>query len=141
MPTRMVSVRFAASEAVSKVVDQLARKITGDGAITLARRRGRALSRLCTPPKVALIERIAAVGHLDPPQGYSSSKCSRSTSTQVGCPAGGFVHPNRSSPQQCCHKSPSDPPKPYDAPLSELLKLDRYERCAASHRERAITQL
>ena len=29
-------------------------------------------------------------------------------------------------------------PKPYDAPLSELLKLDRYERCAASHRERAI---
>jgi hypothetical protein len=46
MPTGMVSVRFAASEAVSKVVDQLARKISGDGAITLARARAAAEAEL-----------------------------------------------------------------------------------------------
>src|SRR6266446_692256 len=73
-----LAVPIRSSEAFANHVDDLARKIAGnsDSAITLARARAAAEAEMdldrVRQTKVALIERIAAVGHLDPTQAYST---------------------------------------------------------------------
>ena len=93
--------------------------------------------------KVALIERVARLGHIDPPEACGKTR-------RLGLyPKSGSLSLAGAS----CPFKPIEPPDPMPLrepersaeairrSLPELLKLDRYEHRAASRRDRAIREL
>jgi hypothetical protein len=139
-----LTLNITSTAAFAKQLDKLARKIAGntDDVITLDRARAIAQAELdlarVRRAKVALIERASAFGELDPPQ---------LTITQMirvlnAFDRGRFIVPK---PNDSSATMPSqEPDRSAEAirrVLSELRKLDRYERRAAARRDRAAFDL
>jgi hypothetical protein len=139
-----LTLNITSTAAVAIQLDKLARKIAGntDDAITLERAREIAQAELdfarVRRAKVAVIERVSALGELDPPQ---------LTVTQMirvlnAFDRGRFIVPK---PIDASATMPSqEPDRSAEAVrrvLPELRKLDRYERRAAAVRERAVREL
>ena len=135
------------SDAVGKQVEEFARSIAGDteSPIKLAYAHTAAEAELdlarVRRAKAALIERVARPGHIDPPEACSKTR-------RLG------LYPRSDSlAGASCPFKPIQPPDPMPLQepersaeairrsLPELLKLDRYERRAASRRDRAVRQL
>ncbi len=139
------------SEAFANEVDQLARKIAGDtdSGTTLARARAAAEAEFdlvrVRQTKVALIEGFAALRDLVPHQEELSPRAELWRYMKAhGLPVGWLRGPKRKS-MKPPHPLPSQEPdrsvEAIQSALPELLKLDRYERRAASRRDRAIREL
>jgi hypothetical protein len=135
------------SNASAKHLEELAQRIAGDteSAIKFACARTAAEAELDVArvrrAKVALIERVARLGHIDPPEA-----CSKTRRLGLYPKSGGLAGAS-------CPFKPIEPPDPMPLQepersaeairrsLPELLKLDRYEHRAASRRDRAIREL
>ena len=127
-----LSLSLTSSAAIAKRLDALARKIAGNSKneIILEHARDAAEAELelerVRQVKVALIERVSALGSLDAPQVFGSAA-------------------------QGIRYLKSDPTMPTEEPertaeavrraLPELAKLDRYESRAAARRDRTIRQI
>jgi hypothetical protein len=142
-----LTLSIASTAAFAKQLDKLVREIAGDtkDAIMLERARAVAQAELdlarVRRAKVALIERGAVFGELDPPQAFS-------TVTQIirilNALDWGRVA-SLPAPVDSSATMPSQ--EPYRSAeavrrvLPELRKLDRYEHRAAVRRDRAVLSL
>jgi hypothetical protein len=139
-----LTLSITSTAAFAKQLDTLVRKIAGDteDAITLERALQIAQAELdlsrVRRAKVSLIERASAFGELDPP---------RLTVTQMirvlnAIDRGRFIVPK--SIDALATMPSQEPDRSAEAVrrvLSELRKLDRYERRASAQRERAVLGL
>jgi hypothetical protein len=132
----------------SNEAERLARKIAGDSnsPIALAHARSAAeaiLDVACARRiKVALIERIAALGELDPRPEFNPLEIAWLYLKAAGLPTRGIRAPKPI--KSSVPIPPREPDRSAEAlrrALPELLKLDRYERRALSRRDRAVRQL
>ena len=141
-----LSLSITSTAAVAKQIDNLVREIAGDSkdAIMLERARAIAQAELelarVRRAKVALIERVSAFGELDPPRFFTSV-------TRVIRFLNAF-YPGRVALPKPLDSSATMPRQVPDRSaeavrrvLPQLRKLDRYERRAAAHRERAVLDL
>ena len=126
----------------AKQLETLVRKIAGDtkDAIKLERARAIAQTELelarVRRAKVALIERAAAFGELDPPR-LKAAEFNRLLNAALRGRDIEFIEASAAMPSQ-------EPERSVEAVrrvLPELCKLDRYERRAAAQRERAARNL
>jgi hypothetical protein len=139
-----LTLSITSTAAFAKQLETLVRKIAGDSedAIVLERARAVAQAELelarVRRAKVALIERASAFGQLDPP---------RLTVTQMIRLLNAFDRRSLIVPKpiDALATMPSgEPDRSAEAlrrVLPELRKMDRYERRAAAHRERAVLDL
>ena len=138
-----LTVSITSTAAFAKQLDKLARKIAGgtEDPILLERARAIAQAELdlarVRRAKVALIERASAFGELDPPRSFTSV-------TRVIRFLNAF-YPGRVALPKPLDSSATMPRQEPDRTaeavrrvLPQLRKLDRYERRAAAHRERAV---
>jgi hypothetical protein len=142
---------IASSAAVTKQLDKLVRKIAGDTEDPILLEHARALAQAeldlarVRRAKVALIERASAFGELDPPALTISQRLAdlraqiRAFNAAIGAPIT-FPEPIDS----CATMPRQEPDRSAEAirrVLPELRKLERYERCAAAQRDRAVFNL
>jgi hypothetical protein len=133
------------SKELAHLVDRLAREIAGDTDSAIARAHARSAAEATLDLarvrniKVALIECVAAFGDLDPPaevdlfeRAWLHLKAMGLTSRRIKAP----------KPAEPPVPMPTEQPERSDEALRRALpgltKLDRYERRAASRRDRAI---
>jgi hypothetical protein len=127
----------------AKRIENVARKIAGDAAdvdiLELARTAAQAeldLARI-RQVRVALIQRLSAVGTFDVPQGPSERRRDVMDSVITFGQTGKFPKPVDAAatmPQT----EPGRAAEAMRGALPELLKLDRYEQRAAGRRERSV---
>jgi hypothetical protein len=136
------------SENLARAVDQLACKILGDtdNPIPFAHARSAAEATLDLARvrhiKVALIECVAALANIDPLPEVDPVEMAWRYLKAMGSPDGRTRAPKRTEPPTAL------PPPQRDASTEalrrafpSLMKLDRYERRAASRRERALREI
>jgi hypothetical protein len=139
-----LAARVTLSDAFSNQLEGLARSIAGDtdSAVRLAYARVAAEAELdlarVRRAKVALIEQVARLGHIDPPDAWrkirlelypEASHLTGTSSKPIASPAPmPLQEPERSA--EAIRRS-----------LPGLVKLDRYEHRAFSRRDRAIREL
>jgi hypothetical protein len=139
-----LTLSITSTAAFAKQLDKLARNIAGntDDAITLERAREIAQAELdlarVRRAKVAVIERAAAFGELDPPQ----LTVAQMIRVLNAFDRGRLIIPK---PIDALATMPSQEPdrlaEAVRRVLPELRKLDRYERRAAARRDRAVLNL
>ncbi len=139
-----LTLSITSSAAYAKQLDRLVREIAGNTEDPILLERARAIAQAeldlarVRRAKVSLIERASAFGELDPP---------RLTVTQMirvlnAIDRGRFIVPK--SIDALATMPSQEPDRSAEAVrrvLSELRKLDRYERRASAQRERAVLGL
>ena len=136
-----LTLSISSTAAFAKQLDRLARKIAGDTEDEIVLERARAVAQAelelarARRAKIALIERASAFGELDPPQ-LTATRIIRRLNALRG---------RETKPIDGSAAMPSqEPERSAEAVrrvLPELRKLDRYERRAASQRDRAVLDL
>ena len=139
-----VSKSYEARSPYAKQLDKLVREIIGDTEDPILLERARAIAQAelelarVRRAKVALIERASAFGELDPPR-PSSSVTRIIRLLNAFCP--GRVALPLDSSATMPSQEPDRSAEAIRRVLSELRKLDRYERRAAALREQAVRSL
>ena len=143
-----LTLSLTSSTALAKWLDALARKIAGNSKeeIILAHARAAAQAELdlarVRMAKIALIERVSALGALDAPQLFGSvmKRLRYYELVLAGKPP--YVIPEPIDPLSTMPaEEPERTAEAVRRTLPDLLKLDRYERRAVTRRDRAIRQI
>jgi hypothetical protein len=142
-----LNLSITSTAAFAKQLHKLVREIVGNTKDTVILERGRAVAQAefeiaqVRRAKVALIERAAAFGQLDPPRVFSTvSQFIRLFNSLDRGQVASFPEPVDSSalmPSQEPYRSA----EAIRRVLSELRKLDRYEWRAAGRRDQAVRAL
>ena len=143
-----LSLSLTSSAAIAKRLDVLARKIACNikNEIILEHARAAAHAELdlarIRQVKVALIERLSALGSLDTPQVFgSAAQRSRYLKSILLCRSPPAL-PQRIDPLATMPtEEPERTAEAVRRTLPELAKLDRYETRAAAQRDRAIREI
>src|SRR6516225_10840663 len=136
-----LTLSITSTAAFAKQLDKLARKIAGntDDAISLECALQIAQAELelarVRRAKVALIERASAFGELDPPRLTVAQMIRLINAFDRGRPIVPPIDASATMPSQ----EPDRSAEAVRRVLPELRQLDRYERRAASQRERAVS--
>jgi len=142
-----LAARIILSDAVGKQVEEFARSIAGDteSPIKLACARTAAEAELelarVRRAKVALIERVARLGQIDPPEACSKTRRLGLYPKSGSLAGASYPFKPIESPDPMPLREPERSVEAIGRSLPELLKLDRYEHRAASRRDRAIREL
>ena len=142
-----LAARIILGDAVGKQVEEFARSIAGDteSPIKLAYAHTAAEAELelarVRRAKVALIERVARLGHIDPPEACSKTRRLGLYPKFGGLAGASWPFKPFELPDSMPLQEPERSAEAIRRSLPELLKLDRYERRAASRRDRAVREL
>ena len=143
-----LSLSLTSSAAIAKRLDVLARKIAGNSKneFILQHARDAAQAELdlarVRQVKVALIERVSALGSLDAPQVFGSSAQGIRYLKLVLSGRSPPAMPQRIDPLATMPtEEPERTAEAIRRALPELAKLDRYESRAVARRDRAIRQI
>jgi len=136
------------SAAIAKWLDQLARKIAGDNnnAIVLERARAAAQAELDLARvrliKVAVIERVSALGSLQAPHVFGSVAEEIRYLKSILSGRAPPILPERIDPLATMPtQEPERTAEAVRRALPELVRLNRYESRAVSRRDRAIREI
>jgi hypothetical protein len=144
-----LTVSLTSSAVFAKRLDELARKIAGDSKNEIIFQHARAAAQAeldlarVRQVKIALIERVSALGALDAPQVFGSSakeeiRYLKSVLSGRAPPAiPEYIDPLATMPTQ----EPERTAEAIRRALPELRKLDRYESGAVARRVRAIREI
>jgi hypothetical protein len=143
-----LSASLPSSAAVSKWLSVLARKIAGNSknAIIIEHARAAALAELdlarVRQIKIALIQRVSALGSLDAPQAFGSSAEEIRYLKSILSGKTPPILPERMDPLATMpSREPERTAEAMRRALPELVKLIRYESRAVSRRDRAIREI
>jgi hypothetical protein len=138
----------ASCAATAKWLNALARKIAGDSKneIVLEHARCAAQAELdlerVRRVKVALIQRVSALGALDPPQGFGALPEEIRYLKSILSGRAPPILPERLDPAATMPaQEPERTAEALRRALPELLKLNRYESRAVARRDRAIREI
>jgi hypothetical protein len=143
-----LTLSLASSAAIAKRLDEFSRKIAGDSKSAIIRRHARTAAQAeldlarVRHVKVALIQRVSALGALDAPQVFGSLAEEMRYLKSI---LSGRAPPILPEPIDPLATMPTqEPERTAEAvrrALPELIKLNRYESRAVSRRDRAIREI
>jgi hypothetical protein len=138
----------ASCAATANWLEEFARKIAGDSTneIILEHARGAAQAELdlarVRRVKVAVIQRVAALGALDPPPAFGALAAEMRYLKSILSARARPILPERIDPSATMPaQEPERTAEAVRRALPELLKLNRYESRAVARRDRAIREI